>query len=160
PQNCSNGAVFDPNNPNCLGSELDPRSNQVMKLRNASIIITPGYKWLDRVWVGENDLGGFDPFVIGKIRYIDRFNMSAIHASGSPHQRELQWGLIRTSNRTFLEASNLAGRFNVGQVEPFDTAYAFQPKVKFNPQLDLHGLISYANDQQLPPTDAFNDNRR
>ncbi len=160
PQNCSNGQVFDPNNPNCLGSELDPRSNQVMKLRNASMIITPGYKWLDRVWVGENDLGGFDPFVIGKIRYIDRFNISAIQASGSANKRQFQWDFIRISNSTFLEPSNLAGGFNGGQFQPLDATYAFQPKFKFNPQFDVNGLISYANDIEVSPTDFFNDNGR
>ncbi len=42
------GTVFDPNDPACLNSEFDPRSNQVIKLRNASMTISPGYSWLDR----------------------------------------------------------------------------------------------------------------
>jgi|GEM_PF-532172 len=155
PQACANGAVFDPNNPNCLGSELDPRSNQVMKLRNASIIVTPGYKWLDKVWIGENDLGGFDPFAIGKIRYIDRFNISAVQASGNANHRKFSWDLIRISNSTFLEPG-----FTGGQFQPSDGTWGFQPKLKVNPQFDISGLLSYAKDVEVDPKDYFTDNGR
>jgi hypothetical protein len=159
PQACFNGQVFDPNNPNCLGSEVDPRSNQVIKMRNASMIISPGYKWLDRVWVGENDLGGFDPFVIGKIRYIDRFNISAVQATGNASHRKFQWDFIRISNSTFLQPANNGG-FNGGQFQPSDGTYGFQAKVKVSPEFDVYGLISHANDIEIDPSDFFTDNGR
>lgn len=155
PQACFNGQVFDPNNPNCLGSELDPRSNQVMKLRNASIIVTPGYSWLDKVWIGENDLGSFDPWVIGRTRYIDRFNISAVQGSGSAAQRRFMWDAIRISNSTFVEPG-----FNGGQFQPSDGTWAFQPKFKISPQFDIAGLIAYGKDIEVDPADFFTDNGR
>lgn len=146
---------YDPNNPNCLGNEFDPRDNQVMKLRNASIIVTPGYSWLDRVWVGENDLGGFDPWVIGKIRYIDRFNMSAIQLTGSGASKKFGWDLIRISNSMFLEPGNSGGQF-----QPADGTWAIQGKVRPNSMFDVMGLVSYSKDIEVDPTDFFTDNGR
>lgn len=146
---------YDPNNPNCLGNEFDPRDNQVMKLRNASIIVTPGYNWLDRIWVGENDLGGFDPWVIGKIRYIDRFNMSAIQLSGSASKRKFAWDAIRISNSMFLEPQNTGGQF-----QPADGTWGFQAKVRPNSMFDVLGLLSYAKDIEVDPIDYFTDNGR
>ena len=152
-QDC-NGGILTPN-PNCLGSEFDPRSNQVMKLRNASVIVTPGYDWLDRFWLGENDLGSFDPFVIGKIRYIDRFNASAIQLTGSTSDRKFSWDLIRISNDVFRGVN-----FTTGQFQPQDGTWAFQPKLKVSSMLDLVGLVSYAQDIEVDPFDFFTDEGR
>ena len=44
---------------------------------------TPGFKWVDSATIGSNDLGMFDPFTIGKIRYIDRDNAKAVLFQGS-----------------------------------------------------------------------------
>ena len=112
-----------------------------MKLRNASFIVTPGYNWLDRVWVGENDLGGFDPWVIGKIRYIDRFNISAIQVDGSASKRKFQWTVIRMSNSMFLEPNNTGGQF-----QPADGTWGFQAKGQFSGFIPSGGFFEGGRD--------------
>ncbi len=152
---CDGAILPSGGNVNCLGSEHDPRSNQVMKLRNASLTISPGYSWLSRARVGENDLGGFDPFLIGRIRYIDRFNISAIQLSGSAAERKFMWDVIRISNSTFVEPG-----FNGGEFQPADGTWGFQPRFKVNPKFDINGLIYYAKDIEVDPTDFFTDDGR
>ena len=59
------------------------------------MVLTPGYKWLDSAVIGENDLGQYDAFVIGRIRYIDRFNAARNSAFGSAAKKQFTWDLIR-----------------------------------------------------------------
>ena len=61
--------------------EFDPRSNQYIKLRGVAVVLTPGYL-IDSATIGANDFGQFDPYVIGRIRYIDRDNANGILAPG------------------------------------------------------------------------------
>ena len=59
-------------------------------MRGLTARFTPGYKWLDAATIGSTDLGMFDPFTIGKIRYIDRDNAKAVlfqGAAGQPQAR-------------------------------------------------------------------------
>jgi hypothetical protein len=53
-----------------------------MKLRGAYINLTPGYDWLDQALLGSSDWGMFDPFTVGKMRYIDRDNFNGIYLRG------------------------------------------------------------------------------
>jgi hypothetical protein len=53
-----------------------------MKLRGAYINLTPGYSWLDRAMLGSSDWGMFDPFTVGKMRYIDRDNINGVYFKG------------------------------------------------------------------------------
>lgn len=139
----------------CLSSEWDPRSNQYVKLRGIQMVLTPGYKWLDSAVIGENDLGQYDPFVIGRIRYIDRFNAAGIQLSGSAAKKAFTWDLIRISL-----LRNLGPFFNTGQFQPQDGTWAFQPKVKINPMFDVAGLISYTRDIEVDAADFDLDNGR
>ncbi len=53
-----------------------------MKLRGAYISLTPGYSWLDQALLGSSDWGMFDPFTVGKMRYIDRDNINGVYFKG------------------------------------------------------------------------------
>ena len=66
-------------------------------MRGLTARFTPGYKWLDSATIGSNDLGMFDPFTIGKIRYIDRDNAKAVLFQGALGGRPLGYDLIRVS---------------------------------------------------------------
>src|SRR3990172_8390491 len=145
----------DPNNPNFLSSEFDPRSNQYVKLRGVQMILTPGYKWLDNAVIGENDLGQYDPFVIGRIRYIDRFNVAGIQLSGSANKRQFTWDLIRISTPRFFGPG-----FTTGAYQPQDGNWAFQPKLKINPKFDLAGIVSWARDIEVDAVDRDIDDGR
>lgn len=152
-QDCA-GGILTPN-PNCLGSEFDPRSNQYVKLRNASIVITPGYDWLDRAWFGENDLSGFDPWVIGRARYIDRFNPSVVMLSGSANNRKFTWDVVRLSNDVFRGPN-----FTTGDYQPQDGTWGFQPRLRISPQFDVNGIVAWVRDIEIDPKDFFTDDGR
>ena len=79
----------------CVGGdcgEFDPRSNQYVKLRGVTVTLTPGYTWIDSATIGANDWGMFDPFVIGRIRYIDRDNGSGLLFQGSGVRPQVHLG--------------------------------------------------------------------
>jgi hypothetical protein len=54
--------------------EEDERSAQYVKMRGVWARITPGYDWIDSATIGSNDWGMFDPWTMGKFRYIERDN--------------------------------------------------------------------------------------
>ena len=56
---------------------------EYIKLRGYAIDIRPPYEWLDDIWVGSSDLGYFDEWTIGRIRYTDRDNAKGVFFSGS-----------------------------------------------------------------------------
>ena len=95
-----NPAFEDPPGAPCIGGdcgEFDPRSNQYVKLRGLTVTITPEYSWLDRITIGSSDWGMFDPFSIGKIRYIDRDNGSGLLLQGSSSSRKFSYDVARIS---------------------------------------------------------------
>jgi hypothetical protein len=55
---------------------------KMMKLRGAYVELSPGYNWLSQVRIGTSDWGMFDPFTVGKIRYIDRDNINGLYFKG------------------------------------------------------------------------------
>lgn len=78
-----------------------------MKLRGAYVELSPGYSWLSQVRVGTSDWGMFDPFTVGKIRYIDRDNYNGLYFKG-PIAAGSTWELARVSLPSYLQ-------FNWGQ---------------------------------------------
>ncbi|MEO1085495.1 MAG: hypothetical protein AAFY88_14745 [Acidobacteriota bacterium] len=85
---------------NCLAGdcgEFDSRSAQYIKFRGLTITITPGYKWVDTITVGSSDFGMFDPFTVGKIRYIDRDNNAGLIFQGSSKNRKFAYDFARIS---------------------------------------------------------------
>ena len=97
-----------------------------MKLRGAYVELTPGYNWLNLARIGTNDWGMFDPFTVGKVRYIDRDNYNGLYfqgpmASGStwefariylPSYLQFNWGqgatCCSTDSTQYNEAVNIA----------------------------------------------------
>ena len=65
-----------------FADEDTPIKAKNMKLRGAYINLTPGYSWLDRAMLGSSDWGMFDPFTVGKMRYIDRDNINGVYFKG------------------------------------------------------------------------------
>jgi hypothetical protein len=127
--------------------ETDPLSAQYVKFRGAQVVLTPGYGWIDSAVIGSNDWGTFDPFVIGKIRYIDRFNASGLLFSGSAMQRKLTWDLARIS----LPRLWAGPGYNTGTWHASDAAYAAQLKLAPSTQWDLAVLADYVEDQEVNP---------
>ena len=78
-----------------------------MKLRGAYVELTPGYSWLNLARIGTSDWGMFDPFTVGKVRYIDRDNYNGLYFKG-PMPGSSSWELARISLPNYLQ-------FNYGQ---------------------------------------------
>lgn len=65
-----------------FADENTPIKAKNMKLRGAYISLTPGYSWLHQARLGSSDWGMFDPFTVGKMRYIDRDNINGVYFKG------------------------------------------------------------------------------
>lgn len=154
-----NPAFEDPPGPPCTGGdcgEFDPRSNEYIKLRGLTARFTPGFQWVDVVTIGSTDLGMFDPWTIGKIRYIDRDNAKAVLLQGALAGRRLGYDLIRVSLPRLWAGPN----FNTGDYTAADGAYGLQLKLNPSPIFDVTGIIELVTDQEVDVTDNdFDDGR-
>lgn len=97
-----------PGNVTCSGSSNNNINDQkFMKLRGAYVELTPGYNWLNLARIGSSDWGMFDPFTVGKVRYIDRDNYNGLYFKG-PMAAGSSWEFARVSLPNYLQ-------FNYGQ---------------------------------------------
>ncbi|MFL6196947.1 MAG: hypothetical protein ACJ75H_22370, partial [Thermoanaerobaculia bacterium] len=154
-----NPAFEDPPGGPCVGGdcgEFDPRSNEYIKLRGLTARFTPGYKFLDAATIGSTDLGMFDPFTIGKIRYIDRDNAKAILFQGSFAGRKVGYDLIRVSLPRLWAGPN----FNTGDYTAQDVAYGLQLKFAPSSVFDASLIFERVRDIEVDATDRdFDDGR-
>lgn len=132
--------------------EFDPRSNQYIKLRGMAVTLTPGYL-IDSATIGANDFGQFDPFVIGRIRYIDRDNAHGILVQGSGFDRKLTWDATRIS----LPRLWAGPSFSTGLFHAADAAYGFQTKWTLSDALEVGGIFNYVNDAEIAPAAVDNN---
>ena len=144
------------NGQDCSGSgtsvgcgEFDPRSNQYIKLRGVTVTLTPGYSWLDSATIGSSDWGMFDPYVVGRVRYIDRDNVQGLLFQGSALDKTLTWDAARISlPRLFAGPEYKTGNFHVA-----DGAYVGQFKYSGGSAWDVGGLVQWVNDIEVDPRD-------
>ena len=136
--------------------EFDPRSSQYVKLRGVTVTLTPGYKWIDSATIGSNDWGMFDPFVVGRMRYIDRDNVSGLLFQGSALDRTLTWDAARISlYRLWAGPSYTTGNFHAA-----DGGYVGQLHYTPSSMWDAGALVEWTNDIEVDPTDNNWDNGR
>ncbi|WNG40571.1 hypothetical protein F0U61_47955 [Archangium violaceum] len=145
PGNCVNG--------DC--GEFDPRSNQYIKLRGLAVTLTPGYL-VDSATIGANDFGQFDPYVVGRIRYIDRDNAYGVLVQGSALERRLTYDVAGISLPRLWAGPN----FTTGAFHTTDASYVFQGKYAFNDMFDVGGIFQYAIDNELNTSDNILDDGR
>jgi hypothetical protein len=153
------GGFGDPQGNDCVGGdcgELDPRSNQYVKLRGMTVRVTPGYKYLDAVTFGSTDLGMFDPFTMGKIRYIDRDNLGVVMAQGPIGPA--RYDVIRVSLPRLWAGPH--GDFGTGSFTSQDHAYGLQVRWPATSTLDVSGIIQRTTDLEIDPDDLERDNGR
>ncbi|HSP17285.1 MAG TPA: hypothetical protein VLV78_21255 [Thermoanaerobaculia bacterium] len=142
----------------CVGGdcgEADARSNQYVKLRGMTIRVTPGFSHLDAIQFGSTDLGMFDPFTMGKIRYIDRDNLGALIAQG-PIAPGLRYDVIRISMPRLWAGPG----FNTGSYTSQDAAYGLQFRWTGSQMFDATLVAESARDLELDATDRNVDNGR
>jgi hypothetical protein len=154
-----NPAFEDPPGPPCVGGdcgEFDPRSNEYIKMRGLTARYTPGWKLMDSVTVGAMDLGMFDPWTIGKIRYIDRDNAKAILFQGAVANRKLGYDLIRVSLPRLFAGPD----FNTGSYTAADGAYGLQLRASPSPLFDFTLVAELVSDIEVDASDIdFDDGR-
>ena len=149
------------NGEDCSGSgtsvgcgEFDPRSNQYVKLRGVTVTLTPGYSWLDSATIGSSDWGMFDPYVVGRVRYIDRDNVQGLLFQGSALGKSLTWDAARISlPRLWAGPSYITGDYHAA-----DGAYVGQFKYSGGSAWDVGGLVQWINDIEVDPKDNNWDN--
>ncbi|HEY6572921.1 MAG TPA: hypothetical protein VI198_06335, partial [Candidatus Eisenbacteria bacterium] len=115
-----------------------------------NVTITPGYKWVDTVSIGANDFGLFDPFTIGKIRYIDRDNASGLLFQGTAFDRKMSWDATRISLPRLWAGPN----FNTGSYAAADAAYGLQFKAIPSSKLDFGAIYEYVADVEVQSKDT------
>jgi hypothetical protein len=143
----------------CIGGdcgEFDPRSNEYIKLRGLTVRLTPGYKFVDAATIGSNDLGMFDPFTIGKIRYIDRDNAKAVLLQGSLFGRNTNYDLIRISLPRLWAGPN----FVTGDFTADDSAYGLQLRGTPSPLFDYGLIVERVRDIEVDSFDRDIDDGR
>ncbi|AKJ07787.1 hypothetical protein ATI61_107236 [Archangium gephyra] len=138
---------------NC--GEFDPRSNQYIKLRGMAVTLTPGYL-IDSATIGANDFGQFDPFVVGRIRYIDRDNANGVLVQGSAFDRKLTYDVAGISLPRLWAGPN----YSTGAFHTTDASYVFQGKYTVSEMFDVGGIFQYAIDNELNAGDLNPDNGR
>ena len=136
--------------------DLTPTRANYMKARGPYVLFTPGYNWLDQGLIGASDWGMFDPFTVGKLRYIDRDNVKGFYFKG-PVIGGGSWEAARISLPNYLQ-------FNYGQGpvccstddSQFNEAvYIGQFKQRLGP-VRLAASYQFFNDRMLAPdTTAF-----
>jgi hypothetical protein len=147
-----NPALENPPAGDCIGGdcgEFDPRSNQYIKLRGVAVTLTPGYSWINSAVIGANDFGQFDPFVIGKIRYIDRDNASGLLFQGAALERKITWDATRIS----LPRLWAGPSFNTGSYTGGDAAYGLQFKMVPSQKIDFGAIYQYVSDIEVQGLD-------
>jgi hypothetical protein len=134
-----------------------------MKLRGAYILLTPGYNWLDRVLIGSSDWAQFDPFTIGKVRYIDRENYKGFYMKGPLPLPAGSWELGRLSLPNYLQSNYGQGSVccNTDDTQFNEAVYIAQLKGTAGP-VKLTTSYQIFNDRELAdPTDPNqNDGRK
>ncbi len=154
-----NPAFEEPPGGPCVGGdcgEFDPRSNEYIKMRGLTARFTPGYKWVDSVTIGSTDLGMFDAFTIGKVRYIDRDNAKAVLFQGAVGDRKLGYDLIRVSLPRLWAGPN----FTTGDYAAADGAYGLQLKLAPVQVFDLVGIVERVRDIEVDGRDQDIDDGR
>ena len=152
--NPSNGADCSGSGTSVGCGEFDPRSNQYVKLRGVAVTLTPGYSWLDSATIGSSDWGMFDPYVVGRIRYIDRDNVAGLLFQGSAIGKSLTWDAARIS----LPRLWAGPSYNTGNYHAADGAYVGQFKYSGGSAWDFGGLVQWVNDIEVDPKDINWDN--
>lgn len=77
---------------NTSGDSVGMNRAAYLKLRGPWIQLNPGLSWIDWARIGASDLGMFNSWTIGKLRYIDRDNGKGYFVSGSLGDgKKLEW---------------------------------------------------------------------
>jgi hypothetical protein len=142
------------------GDETNPEQSNFMKFRGGYVLLTPGYSWLDSALIGASDWGQFDPFTVGRLRYIDRDNFKGLYFKGSLPMKGSTWEVARLSLPNYLQSNYGQGGAccSTDDTQYNEAVYIAQLKGQFGPA-KLTTSYQVFNDHQLVPDTTPNDGR-
>jgi hypothetical protein len=142
------------------GPETNPTRGNFMKARGAYVLLTPGYGWLDTVNLGASDWGQFDPFTVGRTRYIDRDNFKGLYFKGGLPLKGATWEVARLSLPNYLQNNYGQGASccSTDDSQFNEAVYIAQAKGTFGPA-KLAASYQWFNDRQLKADTTPNDGR-
>lgn len=134
--------------------DIRPQQSKYIKLRGAYVLLTPGYSWLNTALIGSSDWGYFDPFTVGKVRYIDRDNYNGFYFRG-PLYGGGSWEAGRISLPNYLQSNYGQGAVCCGtDATQFNEAvYIGQLKKTLGP-VRLTGSAQIFQDHENDPADT------
>ena len=141
------------------GNEQTSTRASNMKLRGAYVLLTPGYGWLSTALIGSNDWGQFDPFTVGKVRYIDRENYKGFYFKGNL-PAGANWEFGRLSLPNYLQSNYGQGSSccNTDDSQFNEAVYIVQASGQAGPA-KLTTSYQWFNDHQLLPDTTPDDGR-
>ena len=117
------------------GESLGQNHAAYLQLRGFYVRVAPPVKHITSALIGSSDLSMFNPWTIGKIRYIDRFNAKGVFFQGDLGANN-EWVLARIAlPKLFASAGFNSGIDDPLLPNPFftrDAAYAAKAKHSFN----------------------------
>jgi hypothetical protein len=136
-----------------FADEKEPIKAKNMKLRGATVTLTPGYRWLDQAFLGSSDWGMFDPFTVGKMRYIDRDNINGIYGKGSLPLRGSSYELAWISLAEYLGPNFTTNPNSSAPLRANDGTWVAQFKLPIA-GARLAASVQRTQDKEKDPTDT------
>ncbi len=133
------------------GETLGMDHAQYMKLRGTWIRVGTGSEALRWIHVGSSDLGMFNPWTIGKVRYIDRDNANGIFGKGSVGSLSYDMGIIALP-KLFVGPIWSTGLGDDRVPQPFitrDFAYAAKAAWDVTDDWTLTSVVSFTDDLEV-----------
>lgn len=142
------------------GDETNPEQSNFMKFRGGYVLLTPGYGWLDTALIGASDWGQFDPFTVGRLRYIDRDNFKGLYFKGALPMKGASWEFARLSLPNYLQSNYGQGSSccSSDETQYNEAVYIAQAKGQFGPA-KLTTSYQFFNDHQLKADTTPDDGR-
>jgi hypothetical protein len=134
--------------------DIKTTQSKFIKLRGAYVLLTPGYNWLNTALIGSSDWGYFDPFTVGKVRYIDRDNYNGFYFKG-PVYGGGTWEAARLSLPNYLQSNYGQGSVccNSDDTQFNEAVYILQGKRSIGP-VNLTASYQQFNDHEKDPLDT------
>jgi len=135
------------------GESIGMNHAQYIRLRGFWIEVAPPIKTVEKVRVGASDLGMFNPWTIGKVRYIDRDNGRGTFVLGSFERMPLKYEAAIIA----LPKLVVGPSWNLGNDDPtlknpfISEDYAYAMKLSSRPldDLDITGIMTYTRDVEF-----------
>jgi hypothetical protein len=152
-----NGDERDP--ADASGESLGANHAALIQLRGIYVRIAEPLPLIDWALVGSSDLGYFDPWTVGRVRFIDRFNARGIFLKGSLGfldvliSRIALSKLFGTANYNSLEESLVTNPFWARDAV-YATSISTKPSFASGVALTLNGVVSIDEEADVRDPDA------